>query len=166
MVRKEPKAKLLIIGGGLPYYIQKLGRFIGMRKPDGSISLVGVVGDEDKSLLMSHSKVFILPSHNEGFCFAISEALFAGLPVVTYELPAILEVYGECPTIFYVENGKYEKFADMVLQLLRRENIRKDLGKKGIDFVKALSHKFSWEYTSSELLLFLKSIVSNVQGLK
>jgi len=158
VVRKKPKSKLLIIGEGLPYYMQKLRQLMGIYKLDGNIDLVGVVRDEDRFLLMSRSKVFILPSHNEGFCLAISEALSAGLPVVAYELPAILEVYGGCPAIFYVKKGCYEKFAEMVLQLSRRENTRKELGKKGVDFVKTLSQKFSWEHTSNELLLFLKSI--------
>jgi len=160
VTRKEPKARLLIIGGGLPHYVQKLRELIELYKLSNNVTLTGGIEDKEKFSLMSRSKVFVLPSHNEGFCLVISEALSMGLPVVAYELPALLEVYGKYPAIFYVEKGCRKKFTDTILWLLRREDICKELSQKGTGYVKALLQKFSWEDTSNELLLLLKSLAS------
>ena len=161
--REEASAKLLIIGGGLPHYIQKLVQLIKVYNLDDNVTLAGVVGDTDKFFLMSQSKIFVLPSHNEGFCLSISEALFQGLPVITYELPAILEVYGKCPSIFYVKKGTYEKFAETVLRLLRSEDGSRQVGETGVDFINTLSQRFSWKNSSNELLILLRSISFNAK---
>ncbi|BBZ27102.1 glycosyl transferase family 1 [Mycolicibacterium madagascariense] len=57
--------------------------------------ILGAVGDDELPTLMAASEVFAFPSTKEGFGLAAMEALAAGRPVVTRDLPVLREVFGD-----------------------------------------------------------------------
>lgn len=59
--------------------------------------------------------VFALPSHGEGFCVAVAEAMAVGLPVVVSDLPVFHEVVGESGV--YVDRSSAEGVADALSDL-------------------------------------------------
>ncbi|WP_035856986.1 MSMEG_0565 family glycosyltransferase [Cryptosporangium arvum] len=56
--------------------------------------VLGPVGHEALPSLMASAAVFAFPSTKEGFGLAAMEALAAGVPVVTSDLPVLREVFG------------------------------------------------------------------------
>jgi glycosyltransferase-like protein len=57
--------------------------------------ILGAVEDDELPSLIAASAVFAFPSTKEGFGLAAMEALAAGRPVVTRDLPVLREVFGD-----------------------------------------------------------------------
>lgn len=57
--------------------------------------ILGPVPDDDLPGLMAGAAAFAFPSTKEGFGLAAMEALAAGVPLVTRDLPVLREVFGE-----------------------------------------------------------------------
>ncbi|MCX7011253.1 MAG: glycosyltransferase family 1 protein, partial [Candidatus Sumerlaeota bacterium] len=55
----------------------------------------GYVADEDLPALYGAARLFVLPSHDEGFGLPVLEAMACGTPVLTSQAPALEEVGGE-----------------------------------------------------------------------
>ncbi|MCP2178278.1 MSMEG_0565 family glycosyltransferase [Williamsia maris] len=62
---------------------------------DVTPTVLGTVDDDDLPALVAASDVFAFPSTKEGFGLAAMEALAAGRPVVTRDLPVLREVFGD-----------------------------------------------------------------------
>ena len=56
--------------------------------------ILGAVEDAELPSLVAACEVFAFPSTKEGFGLAAMEALAAGRPVVTRDLPVLREVFG------------------------------------------------------------------------
>lgn len=72
-------------------------------------------------MFFRESKVFIHPSHEEGFGVAPLEAQACGLPVVAWNLPVYQEVFPK--GMIKVEMGDIKRFADKVLDLLNNKKL-------------------------------------------
>ncbi|MGH7006708.1 MAG: glycosyltransferase, partial [Alphaproteobacteria bacterium] len=81
LAASHPDVDLVIAGpdGGERH---KLAALIGRLDLAGRAHLIGPVYGEDKFKLLADADCFCLPSHQEGFSVAITEALAGGLPVV------------------------------------------------------------------------------------
>ena len=62
--------------------------------PHEGVSQLGYVSNTELSALYSAARVFVFPSHIEGFGLPVIEAMHCGVPVVTSDAPAIREVTG------------------------------------------------------------------------
>ncbi|HET6499972.1 MAG TPA: MSMEG_0565 family glycosyltransferase [Amycolatopsis sp.] len=92
----EPDVRLVIAGGETLFdYRDYRARFderaaeLGV-EPD----VLGPVDHADLPALVAAAAVFAFPSTKEGFGLAAMEALAAGVPLVTRELPVLREVFG------------------------------------------------------------------------
>lgn len=114
-------AKLAIVGSVEdPLVIQK----VKTCKLGSNISIYEVVDEIKKFELLKSAKVFLFPSHEEGWGTAVSEALACEIPVVAYDLPAY-SYAGD--SIVRVVKGDTEAFANQVIRLLSGEEARKAL---------------------------------------
>lgn len=68
------------------------GMSVGL--PPGRIRMLGQVSDPDVAVLLSRATALVAPSRAEGFGMPVLEAMAAGLPVVTSDAPALVEVGG------------------------------------------------------------------------
>jgi glycosyltransferase involved in cell wall biosynthesis len=60
------------------------------------IEFFGYVADRrDVYEILSTGDIFVLPSHSEGFCVAVAEAMAIGLPVIVSDIPVFHEVVGD-----------------------------------------------------------------------
>lgn len=60
----------------------------------GNVDYLGFVSDEERSWLYSHCRLFVFPSHYEGFGLPVLEALGAGVPVACSDGGSLAEVAG------------------------------------------------------------------------
>lgn len=67
--------------------------------------ILGAVADAELPALVAGCAVFAFPSTKEGFGLAAMEALAAGRPVVTRDLPVLREVFGETVRFAADANG-------------------------------------------------------------
>ena len=83
--RTNTEWKLLIIGGGsLQAKLEKMAEEYGI---SGRVTITGYV--HNISELLKNGSVFVMTSRWEGFPMTITEALEMGLPVISYDIPAM-----------------------------------------------------------------------------
>jgi glycosyltransferase involved in cell wall biosynthesis len=116
LAQRIPGVKLVIAGGETLFdyrdYRAAFERTCGELGVEPLI--LGAVEDDDLPSLVAAADVFAFPSTKEGFGLAAMEALAAGRPVVTRDLPVLREVFGD--TVRYASTPA--AFADELIGAL------------------------------------------------
>jgi len=130
VVKKLPQAQLAVIGGG-PISLQKELKSMAIQKGIvKNVSFLGFVSDEKKYAALKSSKVFLLPSHEEGWGVVVAEAMACGLPVVGYNLDIFGAVYKK--GFLTAPLFDTQTFAKETLRLLTHPDERRALAKKSL----------------------------------
>lgn len=87
-----------------------LQAYITEREMDDQIDVLGHLSIPEAYGLLKGSRCLAFPSYEEGYGIAIAEAILAGKPVITYELPHYREAFGE--DLLYVPVGDKEKLRE------------------------------------------------------
>jgi glycosyltransferase involved in cell wall biosynthesis len=82
IVKKEPKAILVIAGGDDEGYGTKVKLQVASCKLQDKVVFTGMLVGEDKIAAYHAADVFVLPSYAENFGMVIAEAMACGVPVV------------------------------------------------------------------------------------
>jgi len=125
--------KLAIAGGGPIEMLDKLKSMIQSLGLERNIAILGFLSEEKKYKLLKSSKLYVLPSYEEGIPITFYEAMYCGLPVITYYLPTYEEIKDY---IVSVPLGNVRKLAEEIIRLLEDENLTLKLGEKGRKFAK------------------------------
>ncbi|MEU2350156.1 MSMEG_0565 family glycosyltransferase [Modestobacter sp. NPDC049651] len=97
-VRAErPELQLVVAGGETLFDYRDYRARVEARAAELGVSpvVLGPVDHEELPALVAAADVFAFPSTKEGFGLAAMEALAAGVPVVTRDLPVLREVFGD-----------------------------------------------------------------------
>lgn len=97
-------------------------------------------------LLYSSAEMLVYPSFYEGFGLPLLEAFACGVPVITSRIGALLEI-GRDAALF-VDPFNTASIAEAIKALLSDHQLRIELVKKGLEWVK----KFSWEESFKKTL--------------
>jgi len=157
IVSRQPNSRLLIIGNGPD--ISELRRLVETMGLANNVIVRGACGDGEMYRLLNSGKIFVFPSLFEGWGLAVAEALASGLPVICYNIPALREVFGDCPSVFLIKVGDVESFSEKVLELLNFKNLG-ELGKFSEDY----SKRFSWEKVALRDLEILRSFFIELEN--
>ncbi|MGC9084457.1 MAG: glycosyltransferase [Anaerolineae bacterium] len=139
VVRRRPGARLAVVGhstGMLDQWIAEI-RSRGLER---NVVYLGTMNSSGVAAMHRRSKIFLFPSHREGFGIAVAEAMASGLPVVCYDIPPMNEVF-RSPGVFFVREGDRAAFADVVLRLLDDPTLLEEAGRANAQFAKA----FNWD---------------------
>jgi glycosyltransferase involved in cell wall biosynthesis len=145
-----PKAKLAVIGGVGKNIKEDLREKINEAGLEGNIKLMGFLKDKEAHQMLKSGKLFIFPSHEEGWGIAIAEAMASSLPVISWDLPVYKEVF-ENHTICVKEND-IDLFSKEIIKLLEDNSLRERMGDDGKKFIK----KYSWESVAKKELEIIK----------
>jgi glycosyltransferase-like protein len=102
---------------------------------------VGTVPEEDMASWYGAADVLAFPSVKEGFGLAVLEAMSAGLPVVTSDLPVFREYLVPDRDALLVGLGDVEGLAGALLSVLQDEERRAALVRAG----RAVANRFTWQ---------------------
>lgn len=95
------------------------------------IVFVGRLSDEDLKLFLYASTVYVFPSHNrsEAFGVALAEALYCGLPAVSFDIEGSGTTWVNKNNFsgFVVKNRDTQPFATAINRLLQDEDLRKQM---------------------------------------
>lgn len=141
--RDHPNSKLAIVGPGVSKIVQALEDEIRKEHMDDNIDVLGYLERDTAFQLIKSSKIFIFPSHEEGFGIAILEAMACGVPVVAWDLPVYKGIFQE--GLMTTPLNDIKTFSRNVSALMDDERRRKRMG----DDAKDLSTKYDWNKISS-----------------
>lgn len=121
-----------------------------------SIRWIGFVEEADKPAIYRMADVFATPTHYEGFCLPILEAMACGTPVVANDIPVLAEIAGE--GAFLTSKGDSRKMAGAIIALLEQDPLRQDQITRGL----AQATRYSWRKTARETLGVYQKTLSRV----
>lgn len=115
---------------------------------DDDVVLVGTVPDVDIPAWYAAADVLAFPSVKEGFGLAVLEAMSAGIPVVTSDLPVFREYLVAGRDAILVETGDVGGLAAALLSTLEDADLRRALVRAGAD----VAARFTWEESAQQHL--------------
>lgn len=101
-----------------------------------NVRLLGIKTRPQVIKIMKSSKIFVLPSHEEGWGIVIGEAMASGVPAVVYDLKDIIEIWQD--NLVWVKCFNTKNFANAVIKLLNDKNEREFFSQRGFNFIKSL----------------------------
>ena len=118
---------------------------------DERVLFTGFVGDDDLPFIYSMARVFVYPSLYEGFGLPVLEAMACGVPVITSNVPSLVEVVGEAAVL--VDPLDVEALARSVDEVMFSHVTHDRLCKASV----VRAQNFTWERTAQETLKVLLS---------
>ena len=112
---------------------------------DDKVSLLGYRKDINK--IMQISDVFFLPSHREGLCLSMIEAMNFGLPIVTSNVRGCKDLVVENENGFIGEKNDFEYYAKVIKQLMENKDLKEAMSERS----KQLAPNYSIENVKHEL---------------
>jgi len=144
--RQGPRPVLAVVGGhsfqdhrayrdAVLSELPSLGLELGV-----DVVLVGTVPEADIAAWYAAADVLAFPSVKEGFGLAVLEAMSAGLPVVTSDLPVFHEWLVADRDALLVPVGDVEALADALSRACTDADLRRSLVAAG----RAVADRFTW----------------------
>lgn len=139
-----PDVPLLVVGqpgwGGVDVAATAAGRGLAER-----VRLLGRLPDADLAVVLSRATALVAPSRAEGFGLPVLEAMAAGVPVVSSDAPALVEVGGGATVTVPV--GDDGALADALAEVVASEPLRARLVEAGL----RRAQDFSWAGAARQL---------------
>jgi len=154
VIQRNRNAKLIVVGGGLKEYEAEIKASIKRDGLEKSIVLAGAKSHKECIEIMKQSKIFISPSHEEGWGIAVCEAMACKLPVVAFDLPTYRIFKDGLKT---VELFDLSKFAVTVTEFLNDADLCSKLGLKGFDSIQ----QYDWDLISRREYEVFKNLTKN-----
>lgn len=86
---------------------------------EDKVELLGFVNEKTKYEVASKAKALVYPTHFDAFSITVLESLAVGTPVVTYDIPAIKEIYGDLKAVRIVREFNVKGLTIEVKRLLQ-----------------------------------------------
>ena len=155
VLRNTSLSPHLVVAGGKGWLMDDFYSLIRQRGLEDRILFTGYLQDEDLCGLYSSCKVFVYPSHYEGFGLPPLEAMACGAPVITSKIPAIMETVEKAARL--VDPESVEDLAVAIVDVLSNEETRNHYSSAGGELVK----RFTWERTALSTLEVYKNVLQS-----
>ncbi len=148
LVARHPELRLAIAGGGDAAYVAGLDALIVQHGLSEQVLRVGQLQHEKKWEALVDAEVFVLPSHQEGFSMAITEALAAGCVSVVTEECNFEELESEPKCGVVVHGGDMAAFTTEVEHLLLDSPRRSAMAQAGRELI---LRDYTWEKVAENM---------------
>ena len=152
IIKEKEQTAFVIVGDG-PQKNQLIS-YLEKNRIRKNFIFLGDIKDETLPLIYNCAEVFVFPSVQEGQGIALLEAQAVSKPVITFNTGGVRETILNQKTGLLVEPNSKE-LANAIIKLLKNEEMRNKMGKKGREFV---SKNFSWEKSAKKLLETYKEV--------
>ena len=144
--------KKLVLCGPRGWYYKSIFEKIEELKLEKDVILLGYVPDEDLPSLYNAAHMFVYPSYYEGFGLPVLEAMSCGCPVITSNTSALPELVGNAGIL--IDPTQTEELEHAILRLNNEDDLRKNLGQRGLEQAKL----FSRRETAKKTLAILENV--------
>ena len=134
----------LVLAGGRGWKDEEIRHRLEQYK-DLDIILTGYVDDSDLPALYSGAKVFVFPSHYEGWGMPPLESMACGTPVITSNNSSLPEVVGDAGIMLDAKDTK--GLTKSIQKVITDKNLHNKMVTAGINQAK----KFSWDKSAQKL---------------
>ena len=142
----------LVLAGYQGWQSQALHERIEAAVSAGWAHYLGYVANDDLPILFSGARLFVFPSHYEGFGLPVLEAMASGVPVVCSNSSSLPEVAGGAALM--CDALDVGKLTQLIAFGLEDESWRVEAVAKGL----AQSSKFSWERCAKETMAVYREL--------
>ena len=147
VLKQCPTARLIIAGTGNAPDVQSIKDAIHVHELGDSVHMVGQLVGKAKWEALVDASAFILPTHQEGFSIAVTEAMAAACPVViTHECN--FDEVAEANAGIVIEGGDMAAFAVALGGLLTNPAPAQAMGQRGRHLV---AHRYTWDRIAEEM---------------
>ena len=136
----------LVLAGYRGWRSEVLHQRIEAAVTAGWARYLGYVANDDLPILFAGARLFVFPSHYEGFGLPVLEAMASGVPVVCSNSSSLPEVAGGAALMCDALDVK--KLTQLIVLGLEDESWRVEAVAKGL----SQSSKFSWERCAKETI--------------
>ena len=123
---------------------------LGLR-PD-RVRVLGRLPDADLAVVLGRAAALLVPSRSEGFGLPLLEAMAAGVPVISSDAPALVEVGGGAQRVTPV--GDARALAEAIRELVGDERLTSELVAAG----RRRAAEFSWETAARQLVAVYRDV--------
>lgn len=153
VLKNNNKTKFLIVSGGnLLGYLNSLVKKENLSE---KIIFAEVVAREEIKNYFAAGDIFVYASKSETQGMIITEAMYAGLPVVAVDAPGVCDLVENNVSGFLVAEDK-EKFSEAVKKLIADKNLREQLGRTGAQIAR---EKYTDKVCARKMLKIYESLV-------
>lgn len=168
---RMPDGALLVVAGGDGLFTDpaavraweddalRLGLVVhqGSGAPDDAdVARIGVVADDDMPVLYRAADMLAFPSTREGFGLAIVEAMAAGLPVVTSDIPVLAEFLRDDDDCLMTPVGDSGPLAQALVRLANDHDLRARLTARARETVA----RYTWAVTAERAEAVYRDLLS------
>ncbi len=131
---------------------EKAGKYVD------SGDIVFVVGNHEilVNAIQKYSDIIIQKSTREGFCLAVTEALWKGTPVIGSDVGGIPLQIEDDKNGYLLQPKDYDGFADRIIHLIKNPKTKEELGRNAKETVR---DKFLITRLLSDYLYMLDSLI-------
>ncbi|MCI4350648.1 MAG: glycosyltransferase [Thermoplasmata archaeon] len=126
-----------IVGGSGPEEAEVRRRLRTEPRLAQRVRYVGPVAEAEKAALLGQSDLFVLPSTSDTSSIALLEAMACGTPVLASSLGGPAEIVEQGRTGVKVDPRDRPALVGAMIELLDDATRRRQLGRNGVDFVRA-----------------------------
>jgi glycosyltransferase involved in cell wall biosynthesis len=146
--------RLVLAGARSGYQAGQILERIEQSTCRNRIELAGYVSESDLESLYSRASIFALPSLDEGFGIPVLEAMAHGVPVVTSNRSALVEVAGDAALL--VDPYSVDELESALNRLVQEPNLRVRLS----DLGRARAKCYPWDRAIQATYSIYKELVS------
>lgn len=136
----------LVLVGSRGWSSESIHQKIAKYSQEGWLRYLLFVPDHDLASIYAGARLFSCISHYEGFGLPVLEAMASGVPVISSNTPALVEVGGDA--VVYVDPNSKEAIRQAIVDVLSDDNASKTLSSSGL----AQASRFSWGRTTQETI--------------
>lgn len=154
--QKHAEVALVLTGRG-----DDMPRLLAFAKQLGILDKLRFTGMEPDTAVRQHMRsalALVFPSLIEGYGFPLVEAMATGCPVLTSNIPVVLEIVGEAA--LSVDPLRDDLMAEIMERLLLDQNLRNKLRQAGAIQVE----KFQWSTCAKKTLDVYERLLKRVPG--
>ena len=154
VLRKIPGTHLVLVGLGP----EKLAIEDRLRKLylQSSVTLIDYLDNAELPDVYKNSDLFVLPSLMEGVPRTLLEAMACGVPVVTTNLPHLVDIIDGAGLV--VPPKEPTLLSDAILTILDDASLAEKMGQQGR---KKIEQEYSWEDTVKKTLVLYESVIDS-----